>query len=278
MKDVLRLDVTPLTLSFETEGSRATAMIERNTTVPVKKSQVFSTAADNQPAVDIRICQGERPLFADNKLLGNFQLSGIEPAPRGLPQVEVTFDIDANGILHVSAADKKSGKEQKISIEGSSGLSEEEIEKAKREAEVHAEEDKKRAEVVDTKNKSESMVYQVEKQISELPEEAPADLKDMLTGKLDAVKGALKADDLDLIKSTTEDLEKSLGELAQAAQAAGAQMPDMGGAPDVEPADDADGEPRQAKGKVVDAEVVDAEADEADEADAEVVDAETSDK
>jgi molecular chaperone DnaK len=275
VKDVLLLDVTPLTLSIETEGSRATAMIERNTTVPVKKSQVFSTAADNQPAVDIRICQGERPLFADNKLLGNFQLSGIEPAPRGLPQVEVTFDIDANGILHVSAADKKSGKEQKISIEGSSGLSEEEIEKAKREAEVHAEEDKKRAEVVDTKNKSESMVYQVEKQISELPEEAPADLKDMLTGKLDAVKGALKADDLDLIKSTTEDLEKSLGELAQAAQAAGAQMPDMGGAPDVEPADDADGEPRQAKGKVVDAEVVDAEADEAD---AEVVDAETSDK
>ena len=187
-----------------------------------------------------------------------------------MPQIEVTFDIDANGILHVSAADKKSGKEQKISIEGSSGLSEEEIEKAKREAEAHAEEDKKRAEAVDTKNKAESMVYQVEKQIGELPEEAPAELKETLTGKLDAVKGALKADDLDLIKSTTEDLEKSLGELAQAAQAAGAQMPDMGGAPDVEPADDEDGEPRQAKGKVVDAEVVDAEVVDAD--------AETSDK
>ena len=262
VKDVLLLDVTPLSLSIETEGSRATAMIERNTTVPVKKSQVFSTAADNQPAVDIRICQGERPLFADNKLLGNFQLSGIEPAPRGMPQIEVTFDIDANGILHVSAKDNNSGKEQKISIEGSSGLSDEEIEKAKRDAEAHAEEDKKRAEAVDTKNKAESMVYQVEKQISELPEEAPADLKDMLTGKLDAVKGAIKADDLDLIKSTTEDLEKSLGELAQAAQAAGAQMPDMGGAaPDVEPADGDDGEPRQAKGKVVDAEVVDVDAD-----------------
>ena len=259
VKDVLLLDVTPLTLSIETEGSRATAMIERNTTVPVKKSQVFSTAADNQPAVDIRICQGERPLFADNKLLGNFQLSGIEPAPRGMPQIEVTFDIDANGILHVSATDKKSGKEQKISIEGSSGLSEEEIEKAKRDAEAHAEEDKKRAEAVDTKNNAESMVYQVEKQLGELPEEAPAELKDMITGKLDAVKGALKADDLDLIKSTTEDLEKSLGELAQAAQAAGAQMPDMGGAPDVEPADDESEEPRQAKGKVVDAEVVDAD-------------------
>jgi molecular chaperone DnaK len=179
-----------------------------------------------------------------------------------MPQIEVTFDIDANGILHVSATDKKSGKEQKISIEGSSGLSEDEIEKAKREAEAHAEEDKKRAEAVDTKNKAESMVYQVEKQIGELPEEAPAELKEMLTGKLDAVKSALKAEDLDLIKSTTEDLEKSLGELAQAAQAAGGAggpMPDMGGAPDVGPADEDDGEPRQAKGKVVDAEVVDAE-------------------
>ncbi|MEN8695545.1 MAG: molecular chaperone DnaK [Akkermansiaceae bacterium] len=272
VKDVLLLDVTPLSLSIETEGSRATAMIERNTTVPVKKSQVFSTAADNQPAVDIRICQGERPLFADNKLLGNFQLSGIDPAPRGMPQIEVTFDIDANGILHVSAKDKNSGKEQKISIEGSSGLSDDEIEQAKRDAEAHAEEDKKRAEAVDTKNKAESMVYQVEKQISELPEEAPADLKDMLNGKIDALKGALKADDLDLIKSTTEDLEKSLGELAQAAGAAagaGGPMPDMGGAdPDIEPADGDDNEPRQAKGKVVDAEVVDAE----------VVDAETSDK
>ncbi len=260
VKDVLLLDVSPLTLSIETEGSRATAMIERNTTIPVKRSQTFSTAADNQPSVDIRICQGERPLFADNKLLGNFQLSGLEPAPRGMPQIEVTFDIDANGILHVSAKDKNSGKEQKISIEGSSGLSEEEIEKAKRDAEAHAEEDKKRAEAVDIKNKAESMVYQVEKQISELPEEAPAELKEMIGGKVEAVKGALKADDLDLIKSTTEDLEKSLGELAQAAQAAaGAQMPDMGGSPDVEPADSESSEPRQAKGKVVDAEVVDAD-------------------
>ncbi len=143
VKDVLLLDVTPLTLSIETEGSRATPMIERNTTIPAKKSQIFSTASDNQPAVDIRICQGERPMFSDNKLLGNFKLDGIAPARRGEPQIEVTFDIDANGILHVSAKDKQSGKEQKISIQGSSGLSKDEIEQAKRDAEAHAEEDKK---------------------------------------------------------------------------------------------------------------------------------------
>nr|XP_061801950.1 chaperone protein DnaK-like [Nerophis lumbriciformis] len=260
VKDVLLLDVSPLSLSIETEGSRATAMIERNTTIPVKRSQIFSTAADNQPAVDIRICQGERPMFADNKLLGNFQLSGIEPAPRGMPQIEVTFDIDANGILHVSAQDKKSGKEQKISIEGSSGLSDEEIEKAKTEAEAHAEEDKKRAEATDIKNKAENLAYTVKKQISELPEEAPAELKEQLEAKVKAVRDALTADDLDTIKSTTEELEKSLSELAQAAQAAGAgaggPMPDMGGAaPQPEPEAES-GEPRQAKGKVFDAEVV----------------------
>ena len=261
VKDVLLLDVTPLTLSIETEGSRATAMIERNTTIPVKRSQTFSTAADNQPAVDIRICQGERPMFADNKLLGNFQLSGIDPAPRGMPQVEVTFDIDANGILHVSAKDKNSGKEQKISIEGSSGLSDEEIEKAKRDAEAHAEEDKKRAEVTDIKNKAENLTYTVEKQLKEFPAEAPAELKAGLEEKIKAVRDALEADDLEKIKATSEDLEKSLGELAQAAQAAGAgggPMPDMGGAQSDSDDNDSD-EPRQAKGKVVDAEVVEDE-------------------
>ena len=143
VSDVLLLDVAPLTLSIETAGQVATPMIERNTTIPAKKSQTFSTAADNQPGVDIRICQGERKMFADNKILGNFHLGDIEPAPRGTPQIEVTFDIDANGILHVSAKDKNTGKENKISIEGSSGLSDEEIEKAKRDAEEHAEEDKK---------------------------------------------------------------------------------------------------------------------------------------
>ncbi len=252
VKDVLLLDVTPLTLSIETEGSRATPMIERNTTIPAKKSQVFSTAADNQPAVDIRICQGERPMFADNKLLGNFRLDGIASARRGEPQIEVTFDIDANGILHVSAKDKQSGKEQKISIQGSSGLSKDEIEKAKAEAEAHAEEDRKRVESVDTKNKAENLAFQVEKQLEELGDKAPAELKAELEGKVTTVREALKSDDIAAIKSASDDLEKTMTALYNAAQ----QMQGSAPQPDVEPATD-NPEPKQAKGKVVDAEVVD---------------------
>ncbi len=255
--DVLLLDVAPLTLSIETAGQIATAMIERNTTIPAKKSQTFSTAADNQPAVDIRICQGERKMFEDNKVLGNFRLDGIEAAPSGVPQIEVTFDIDSNGILHVSAKDKKSGKEQKISIEGSSGLSDDEIEKAKREAEEHAEEDAKRAEAITTKNEADSMVHQVEKQLEEMGDQAPEELKTELQGKVDAVKDALKEDDLEKIQSSKAELEAVMSQLAQAAQAAGGAggpMPDMGGAATAEPENP---EPKQAKGKVVDAEVVD---------------------
>ena len=261
VKDVVLLDVTPLTLAIETEGSRSTAMIERNTTIPVKRSQIFSTAVDNQPAVDIRICQGERPLFSHNKLLGNFRLDGIDPAPRGMPQIEVTFDIDANGILHVTAKDKNSDKEQKISIEGSSGLSDDEIEKAKREAEEHAEEDKQRAEVIDEKNKAEHMAFEVEKQLKEMDDKVPAELKETLEGKVKALREALTSDDIEVIRTTSGELESSLAELYNAAQqATGA----AGGAPeaqaDVEPAAEEEGEePRQAKGKVVDAEVVDAE-------------------
>jgi len=259
VKDVLLLDVTPLTLSIETEGSRATPMIERNTTIPAKKSQIFSTASDSQPAVDIRISQGERPMFSDNKLLGNFKLDGIAPARRGEPQIEVTFDIDANGILHVSAKDKQSGKEQKISIQGSSGLSKDEIEKAKQEAEAHAEEDKKRVETIDTKNKAENLVYSVEKQISELPAEAPEELKSSIQAKVDAVKDALKSDDIDAIKGATSALEAGLQDLYNAAQQAQAGMGgDPQGAPDMEaPEASSSAEPRQAKGKVVEAEVVD---------------------
>ena len=260
VKDVLLLDVTPLSLSIETEGSRATPMIERNTTIPAKKSQVFSTASDNQPAVDIRICQGERPMFSDNKLLGNFKLDGIASARRGEPQIEVTFDIDANGILHVSAKDKQSGKEQKISIQGSSGLSKDEIEKAKQEAEAHAEEDKKRVEKVDAKNKAENLVFSVEKQLGDLGDQAPAELKEMLEGKIQAVKDAISSDDFEKINSAVSELETSLQALTEAAQAAQGAAGGADAAPDVQP--DAEGapessEPKQAKGKVVDAEVVD---------------------
>jgi molecular chaperone DnaK len=261
VKDVVLLDVTPLTLAIETEGSRATAMIERNTTIPVKKSQIFSTASDNQPEVTIRVCQGERPIFANNKVLGTFNLEGIEPAPRGMPQIEVTFDIDSNGILHVTATDKKTNNEKKISIEGSSGLSDEEIEKAKREAEEHAEEDKKRSEVIDEKNKAEHMAFEVEKQLTEMGDKVPAELKETLETKVAAVREALKADDIDSIRTTSEDLQTSLTELYNAAQeAAGAAAGGASEDAEVAPAGEEDSdEPREAKGKVVDAEVVDAE-------------------
>ena len=268
VKDVVLLDVTPLTLAIETEGSRATAMIERNTTIPVKKSQIFSTAADNQPEVTIRVCQGERPMFSDNKILGTFNLEGIESAPRGMPQIEVTFDIDSNGILHVTATDKKNNNEKKISIEGSSGLSDDEIEKAKREAEEHSEEDKKRAEEIDEKNKAENLVYQVEKQLEEIGDEAPAELKSTLEARIEAVREALKADDIEKIRTSVEDLEKTMGELMAAAQqAAGAAGMDPAAAAaaaaaaggGAAPAEEAPEEPREAKGKVVDAEVVDAD-------------------
>ncbi len=254
VNDVLLLDVTPLTLSIETMGGIATPMIDRNTTIPARKSQVFSTASDNQPAVDIRICQGERKMFSDNKMLGNFKLDGIQPAPRGVPQIEVTFDIDANGILKVTAKDKNTGKEQNISIQGSSGLSKEEIERAKKDAEAHAEEDRKRAEDIEALNKADSLAHNVERQMNDLGDKVPAQLKSSLTEKVNSLKAATEAKDVEKARSLTADLEKMLGELSQAAQAAGAAQ----GAPGAETASEADGDgPRKAKGKVVDAEVVD---------------------
>ena len=252
VNDVLLLDVTPLTLSIETMGGIATPMIDRNTTIPVRKSQVFSTAADNQPAVDIRICQGERKMFNDNKLLGNFKLDGIQPAPRGVPQIEVTFDIDANGILKVTAKDKNTGKEQNISIQGSSGLSKEEIERAKKDAEAHAEEDRKRAEDIEVINKADSLAHNVERQLNELGDKAPDQLKQPITEKVNALKAAAEAKDVEKARTLTAELEKMLGDLSQAAQQAAGQA---GPAP--EAADEAGDGPRKAKGKVVDAEVVD---------------------
>ena len=257
VNDVLLLDVTPLTLSIETMGGIATPMIERNTTIPVRKSQVFSTAADNQPAVDIRICQGERKMFEDNKLLGNFKLDGISPAPRGVPQIEVTFDIDANGILHVSAKDKGTGKEQKISIQGSSGLSKDEIERAKRDAEAHAEEDKKRAEEIDIINQADSLCFSVERQLKDMGDKLPADLKREIEDKVTRLKEAVSKKDVKAIKAGKEDLESRLEALYKAAEAAqqsaGAAGPMPGAPAEEEPSDG----PRKAKGRVVDAEIVD---------------------
>jgi len=199
-------------------------------------------------------------MFNDNKLLGNFRLDGIAPAPRGMPQIEVTFDIDANGILHVSAKDKQSGKEQKISIQGSSGLSKDEVERARKEAEAHAEEDRRRSEAVDTRNRAENLTYQVEKQLKELPENAPAELKQSIEEKVKAVREALKSEDDEAVKRTAAELEAQLSALYSAAQ----QAQQAAGGPAPEPADTGDAtgdagssEPRQAKGKVVDAEVVD---------------------
>lgn len=257
VNDVLLLDVTPLTLSIETMGGIATAMIERNTTIPVRKSQVFSTAADNQPAVDIRVCQGERKMFEDNKLLGNFKLDGINPAPRGTPQIEVTFDIDANGILHVSAKDKGTGKEQKISIQGSSGLSSDEIERAKRDAEAHAEEDKKRADDIETLNQADSLAFSVERQLGELGDQVPGDLKGRIEERIKTLRDALEKKDVAAVKTAKEDLEKMLEDLSKAAQAAQSAGAGSGPMPDASPADDDSGEPRKAKGRVVDAEIVD---------------------
>jgi molecular chaperone DnaK len=257
VKDVLLLDVTPLSLSIETMGGIATPMIERNTTIPAKKSQIFSTAADSQPSVDIVICQGERKLVTDNKKLGNFRLDGIEPAPRGVPQIEVTFDIDANGILNVSAKDKGTNKEQKIVIKDSGGLSAEEIEKAKRDAEQFAEADKKRAESIETRNIADNAVYTVKKQLDELGDKLPSDARAKVDAAVVKVEESLKGDDVDAIRSATDTLHQTFAELAAAAQMGGgagaADTADAGG-------DDSTGsEPRQAKGKVVDAdfEVVD---------------------
>ena len=233
MKDVLLLDVTPLTLGIETAGAISTAMIERNTTIPAKKMEVFSTYSDNQTAVDIKILQGERPMANDNKLLGNFRLDGIPPAPRGLPQIEVTFDIDANGILHVSAKDKGTGKDQKITITNSSGLSKDEIDKMKKEAELNAEADKKQREAVETKNNLDNLIYQTEKQIEELGDKLPSDKKSELDTALAEGKSALESNQADQMKAATTKIQNLFASLAQdlysQAGAAGTPPPEATG-------------------------------------------------
>ncbi len=214
VKGLLLLDVTPLSLGLETLGSVCTRIIERNTTIPTKKSQIFSTAADNQTSVDIHILQGEREMASDNKTLGMFRLDGIAPAPRGIPQIEVTFDIDANGIVHVSAKDLGTGKEQQVTITSSTNMSKEDIDKAVKEAEQYASEDKKRREAIDVKNSADQMVYQTEKTMADLGDKISADEKSDLETKLNALKEAVKTDNTDDIKAKMEDLQKRFYEIS----------------------------------------------------------------
>ncbi len=233
VKDVLLLDVTPLSLGIETLGQIMTKLIEKNTTIPTKASQVFSTADDNQSAVTIHVLQGERQRASDNKSLGQFNLEGIPPAPRGMPQIEVTFDIDANGILHVSAKDKASGKEQKITIKASSGLSEDEIKRMVKDAEAHAEEDRKFKEVVESRNKADQLVHATEKSLKELGEKVSAEDRAKIESALSDLKTSLSSDDKDIIEKKTQALAEASASMAQQAyaQASAAEGAAQGGAP-----------------------------------------------
>ncbi len=215
VKDVLLLDVIPLSLGIETMGGVATKLIEKNTTIPTSKSQIFSTASDNQPSVDIHIIQGERSMVADNKSLGRFILEGVTPAPRGVPQIEVNFDIDANGILNVKAVDKASGKEQSIKIEASSGLSDEDVEKMKKDAELHAEDDKKKQERIEIKNSAEQLIYTSEKALKENEEKVSEEIKKDVNEKIEALKKLKDGDNIEAIKKGTEELSTSIQKVGE---------------------------------------------------------------
>ncbi len=252
VKDVLLLDVTPLSLGIETKGGVMTKLIERNTTIPTRKSEVFSTAEDNQPSVEIHVLQGEREMAADNKSLGKFQLTGIPPAPRGIPQIEVTFDIDANGILNVSAKDLGTGKEQKIEIKSGSGLSEDEISQMVKDAESHAEDDRKARELAEARNAGENAAYQAERQLTDLGDKVDDASKAEIEEAIKSVREALEGDDVEAINSRTEALQQAFHRVSekiyQQAQADQAASGDGAG-----PEDSA----KAADDEIVDAEVVD---------------------
>jgi len=250
VKDILLLDVTPLTLGLETLGGVMTPIVERNTTIPVQKKQVFSTAADNQPAVTVRVLQGERPMAHDNKEIGRFDLTEIPPAPRGMPQIEVAFDIDADGILHVSAKDLSSGREQKIRIEAKSGLDDSEIERVIKDAESHKEEDRKRKETIDIKNEADAIVFRAEKALKDYKEKIPQNIAQDVQQKVDAVKSALEGNDIERIKAAKAALEEHMQHIGEA-MAQQAPPPPTGG-----PTPPPQGEQPKPEGAVEDAEVI----------------------
>jgi molecular chaperone DnaK len=252
VKDILLLDVTPLSLGVETMGEVMTVMIERNTTIPVRKTEVYSTAADNQTAVDIHVLQGERPMAADNMSLGRFRLDGIPPAPRGVPQVEVTFDIDANGILNVTAKDKATGKEQKVTITASTNMNKDEIEKKVQEARQHEAEDKQRRELIEARNTADQLTYQTEKTLRDLGDKVPAAERSTIESKINDLKQAAQGDDVNRIKQLSEEVQQAFHALSQQLYSQGQPQPEAPGGPSVPPNDGKD------DGDVIEGEVRDA--------------------
>jgi molecular chaperone DnaK len=265
VKDVLLLDVTPLSLGIETLGGVFTRLIERNTTIPTRKSEIFSTASDSQPAVEIHVLQGERPMSRDNKPIGKFHLTDIPPAPRGVPQIEVTFDIDANGILHVSAKDLGTGKEQKITITASSGLSKDEIDRMRKEAELHADEDKKQREEIEIRNEADNAVYRTEKMIRENGDKISADDKAKIEKAAAEVKEALKGSDNAAVKSACDRLNQSWQAVSEQLYRAASEKAQAGKSQSPPPSEGQGSSAKEGgtkgEGPIIDAEVVDEKKD-----------------